>query len=446
MIQDERIQVVNSSPVRNGRYVLYWMQASQRAECNHALEYAILRSNELRKPLIVYFGITDDYPEANERHYKFMLEGLKETRSALRRRGIQTVVRHESPETGALSLSGDACLVVMDAGYLRVQRRWRSHLAENAGCKATQVESDVIVPVATASNKEEYAAATFRPKVAPRLRQFLVPLEEGKPEITSLDMDFDSFDIDDIERALSMLNIDRSVGPVAGLHGGAGEARRRLKDFIGQRLEKYPALRNDPSADVLSNMSPYLHFGQVSALDVALRVSESDSPSKDAYLEELVVRRELGVNFVFYNHNYDSFSALPEWARKTLLDHQNDPREYVYGLEELENAATHDEYWNAAQREMVVTGKMHGYMRMYWGKRFVDWVPSPERAFDYALHLNNKYELDGRDSNGYTGVAWCFGKHDRPWGRRPVFGNVRYMSPTGLRRKFDADAYAKKWH
>jgi deoxyribodipyrimidine photo-lyase len=190
-------------------------------------------------------------------------------------------------------------------------------------------------------------------------------------------------------------------------------------------------------------MSPYLHFGQISPLFIALEVKKTKSPGIEAFLEELIVRRELSMNFVFYNENYDSFEAIPEWAKKTLKTHQKDKKPYVYTLEELEKAATHDPYWNATQKEMVIQGKMHGYMRMYWGKKILEWSKTPEEAFRNTLYLNNKYELDGRDPNGFTGVAWCFGKHDRPWGERPIFGNVRYMNDKGLKRKFDADEYVK---
>jgi deoxyribodipyrimidine photo-lyase len=190
-------------------------------------------------------------------------------------------------------------------------------------------------------------------------------------------------------------------------------------------------------------MSPYLHFGQISPLYIALKVSKTRSLGAEAFFEELIIRRELSMNFVFYNEKYDSFKSIPDWAKKTLRAHQKDRRPYLYSPKELENAGTHDPYWNAAQKEMVITGKMHGYMRMYWGKKILEWSKTPEEAFKVALYLNNKYELDGRDPNGFIGVAWCFGKHDRPWGERAIFGNVRYMNDKGLKRKFDADKYVK---
>jgi len=444
MIHGDRLKPLNRRTVRAGRYVLYWMQASQRTEFNHALEYAILQANELGKPVVVYFGITDKFPEANQRHYYFMLEGLREVASSLEGRGIRLVVRHGSPELGVIELARDACLVVVDCGYLRVQKQWRSHAAERLDCPLVQVESDVIVPVEVASGKEEYSAATFRPRVGKQLSEYLVPVEEGVPKADSLGLDLDSLDISNVDDAISRLDIDRSVKRSDAFRGGTSQARMHLEAFLDRRLDRYDDLRNDPAQDYVSNLSPYLHFGQISPLYIALRVEETGSPGRDAYLEELIVRRELSMNFVHYNRDYDSFRALPEWARRTLGEHSNDSREYAYSLEELEASRTHDPYWNAAQDEMKLRGKMHGYMRMYWGKKIIEWTASPEEAFSAALYLNNKYELDGRDPNGFTGVAWCFGKHDRPWAERHIFGKIRYMNEGGLKRKFDPDQYVRK--
>jgi deoxyribodipyrimidine photo-lyase len=444
MIRRERVKVLNEEEVRNGNYVLYWMQASPRSEYNHALEYAILKANELNKPLVVFFGITDTYPEANERHYYFMLEGINEVQSSLEQKGVRMVIWHKSPEVGAIELSKDASLAVVDRGYLKIQRKWRSYAAKNVACPLVQVESDVIVPVEEASPKEEYSAATFRSKIKKKLDYFLAPLRENNPKVDSLHMDFASFDVEDVKRAIARLNIDRSVKKVNTFRGGTSEAKKHLEDFLRNKLDRYPKLRNNPTQDYLSNMSPYLHFGQISPLYIASKVLATDSLGKDAYLEELIVRRELSMNFVFYNENYDSLDGLPKWAKTTLEEHEKDPREYLYTLEELDNAATHDPYWNAAQEEMKLTGKMHGYMRMYWGKKILEWSETPEDALKNALFLNNKYELDGRDPNGFTGVAWCLGKHDRPWKERSIFGKTRYMNAKGLKRKFDADGYVEK--
>jgi deoxyribodipyrimidine photo-lyase len=420
------------------------MQSSVRTEYNHALDYAILRANELGLPLIVFFGLTGEYPEANLRHYRFLLEGLKEVGLSLEKMGIKMVVWHKSPEQGVVELGKDASIAVVDRGYTSTLRGWRRHAAEHIECSLIQIESDVIVPIEAASFKEEYSAATFRPKMRRIMGEYLRPVDNINPDRPSLDIELMTLDVSDIRGTLKKLNVDRTIERSKKFIGGTSQAKRHLKEFIDNRLDNYPNLRNDPTADQLSNMSPYLHFGQISPLYIALIVRDSASPGKEAYLEELIVRRELSMNFVYHNSHYDSFKGLPEWCRKTLTDHEDDPREYVYDLEELERAETHDPYWNAAQREMVISGKMHGYMRMYWGKKILEWSETPKKAYQHALYLNNKYELDGRDPNGFAGVAWCFGKHDRPWRERSIFGKVRYMNARGLRRKFDADGYVEK--
>jgi len=446
MMQPERMQPLNDRPIQKGRYVLYWMQASQRAVFNHALEYAIRQANGLNRPVLCLFGLTDRFPEANERHYAFMLQGLKEVREELYQQGIQFVVLHESPELAALQLSKEASMVVTDRGYLRIQRTWRRHVAKNAPCLVVQVETDVIVPVEAASEKEAYSAATLRPRIQKHLKRYLVPLKATPMRKDSLGFRFEGVDVADVKAVLRTLSLDRSVSPVGTFRGGRKEAAHWLDLFIKEKLKYYGYQRNDPSTDYGSHMSPYLHFGQISPLEIALKVRQArgkPNATKEAFLEELIVRRELSMNFVYYNRDYDSFDALPAWARDTLKDHQKDQRDYLYALEQWEDAQTHDPYWNAAQREMVVTGKMHNYMRMYWGKKILEWSKTPEEAYSTALYLNNKYELDGRDPNGFSGVAWCFGKHDRAWKERPVFGKVRYMNAAGLRRKFDIQSYVK---
>jgi deoxyribodipyrimidine photo-lyase len=272
----------------------------------------------------------------------------------------------------------------------------------------------------------------------------MVKLRHRKLNVNSLNLKFDSLPLESIDKVVSRLDIDRSVGKVGDYTGGTSEAKRRLKMFLKDKLDTYAEDSRDPNLDCISNMSPYLHFGQISPLYVAMEVSKTSSPGRDAYLEQLIVRRELSHNFVYYNANYDSFKSLPPWAVRTLNYHRRDKNEYLYSLERFEAAQTHDVYWNAAQQEMVLTGKMHNYMRMYWGKKIIEWSRNPQTAFKIALYLNNKYELDGRDPNGFAGVAWCFGKHDRAWTERPVFGKIRYMNSNGLKRKFDADAYVRK--
>ncbi len=444
MIETERIRELKGGEPRAGSYVLYWMQAAQREHYNHALEYAVERANELKKPVVVFFGLTDKYPDANARHYYFMLEGLHETKEALGERGIQMVVRRVSPEQGVVEMAREASMVVVDAAQLRPLRRWRKEAVKRVECPIYEVETNLIVPVTEASHKEEFSAGTFRPRIHRVLEEFMIGVRRKNVRADSLGLRFDGIDIDDVAKVVSGLNVDHSPARAEDFVGGTKEARKHLNRFLGNKLKHYEEQRNDPCADVLSNMSPYLHFGQISPLYVALKVARKGGSSAKAYLEELIVRRELSHNFVFYNGGYDRYDCLPDWALKTLAEHAADSRDFEYSKQQFEKAETHDPYWNAAQKEMMLTGKMHGYMRMYWGKKVLEWSPDPATAFDIALYLNNKYEIDGRDANGFTGVAWCFGKHDRAWGERPVFGKVRYMSAGGLKRKFDADAYVQK--
>ena len=443
-VHPARIQSLNDVAPRPGRYVLYWMQASCRAEWNHALEHAIERANEARLPVLAGFGLTADFPEANARHYTFLLEGLRDAQRGLERRGIPLVVRRGAPDAIAADLARDAALVVTDRGYLRVQREWRARAARSVACSLVQVESDVVVPVESASHKEEYSAATLRPKIGRLLREFLTPLARVRMRAAPLRDVPASLDLGAVPGIVSSLGVDASVPPVAGITGGAAHARRRLAAFVRTRLRRYHADRNDPGLDGQSGLGPYLHFGHISPLQIALAAKARRGPGLAAFLEELIVRRELSMNFTHRNPHYDRFECLPAWCRATLRAHARDRRAERYTEEELELARTRDPYWNAAQREMVVSGHMHGYMRMYWGKKILEWMPSPEQAFATALRLNNRYQLDGRDPNGFAGVAWCFGKHDRPWAERPVFGTVRYMNAAGLRRKFDIDAYLRR--
>ncbi len=442
MIRQERLQLLNRQPVRTGTSVLYWIQASPRIRCNHAYQYAVERANHHSLPLVACFVITPDFPEAGPTHYRFLAEGLREVRTLLADQGVRLVIRFGDPADHIPELAADAALVVTDCGYLRIQREWREKVARELTCRVCQVETNVVVPVHHASGKEEWSAATFRKKIAPLLDQFLVPLGEKKPGRSSLSHN-PGHDTDPASESFLTL---MTAGEERRLpwQGGEKAAHSLLDRFIRERLDRYAAERNDPNAHALSCMSPYLHFGQISPLDIALRIAATGHPDAEVFLEELIVRRELAMNFVFYNPRYDAYEGLPGWAKKTLGDHAGDLREYTYTLEEFTEAATHDPYWNAAQDEMRTTGKMHGYMRMYWGKKILEWSESPEEGYKIALSLNNTYELDGRDPNGFTGVAWCYGKHDRAWAERPVFGKIRYMNANGLRRKFDADRYVER--
>ncbi|WP_263788437.1 deoxyribodipyrimidine photo-lyase [Salinibacter grassmerensis] len=450
-ILPDRIQPLNDQGVQeNARYVLYWMEQSQRAQHNPALERALHHASETGLPLLVVCGVTDDSPEeATLRHHTFMLEGLQETQKRLADRGLKLVVREGAPDDVALEYAGEAAVLVTDRGYLRHQRQWRARVADEAPCRVEQVEGDVVVPVEIVTDKAEYAARTIRPKIHEHLERCLQLPESVPVETPSLNLDVDSGrSLDDIEAVTDQLDLNRSIAPVSDLYpGGASEAEAILDDFLAEHLDGYDENRNQIHSHAVSHMSKYLHYGQISPVWLAQQVRRAEGPESDveSYIEELVVRRELTMNHVHFRPDtYDSYTCLPEWARESLAEHADDEREYVYSLDELEGSTTHDPYWNAAMKEMRETGYMHNYMRMYWGKKILEWSPDPKTAYDRTLQLNNRYFLDGRDPNSFANVAWVFGLHDRGWKERPVYGKVRYMSQGGLDRKADPDAYVEK--
>ena len=455
-IHDARIQTLNDADpgqASPGKYVLYWMQHSQRARHNDALEYAVQRANHHGVPMVVGFGLTEDYPDGNERHFRFMLEGLRETADSIRRRSIGFVLRLGAPVKVAIDLAGDAVEVVTDRGYLRHHRRWRNEVAQHITVRMTQVECDLIVPVETASDDREYAARTIRKQINDAAEAFLADLDttavdhridEGDGDV---DIHRSGENTDDIDGLIKRMNIDRSVGPVDWVTGGTRNAVKRLDAFCQNDLTGYDDHRSDVPANRVSVMSPYLHLGMISPVQVYRTIRDARSRRTediDSYLEELLVRRELAHNFVYYAADtYDDLSALPEWSAKTLMEHRDDPREHIYTAEELENAQTHDAVWNAAMTQMKHRGYLHNHLRMYWGKQFLRWTNTPRYAHKVLLELNNKYFLDGRDANSYANVLWVFGLHDRAWGEREVYGKVRTMTGGGLKDKFDTAAYVR---
>lgn len=449
MVEPERIQPLNDlQPHPSGKYVLYWVQASQREAHNPALEHAIAVANDRGQPLLCCFGLMDDYPEANARHYAFMLQGLADLSKLLEARGIRLVCRHGHPADVALHYAKDASVVVVDRGYMRHQRAWRERVAKEAGRRVVQVETDVVVPVELASPKHEIGARTLRPKIHRLWEKYIVPLAPTKLRHPSLGLAVrGDIDLADPEGSLKKLKVDRSVAPTSYFTGGQTAARKLLANFITSTLPGYGEGRNEPAAGISSKMSMYLQFGNISPVELALAAKGSSAPAddRDTYLEELIIRRELSHNFCHYNAKYDQYECLPEWARKSLAAHAKDPRPHLYTRERLEAGDTFEPYWNAAQIEMLRTGFMHNYMRMYWGKKILEWSASPEEAYATTIYLNNKYFLCGRGPNAFANVAWIFGLHDRPWGpERPIFGLIRYMNSAGLERKFHIDQYVTK--
>ncbi len=447
MIHEARITHLKDVALpQDGEYVFYWMQQAQRTEYNHALDFAAKKAEELNLPLVVGFVLIPNFPEANLRHYSFLLQGIVDVRDKLDQLAIPFVLKSGEMVSSVLSLSQKAAWVVTDVGYLNIQRWWRSQVAETIMRPFSAVETDIIVPVDSASEKQETAARTLRPKLARIKEAFLdapkTPMGKGMPE----NLPGEIIGSIDCENLLAGLSISKSPEPVSAFQGGQRTAKNLLEDFLEERLPDYEKFASDPVVQSNSHMSPYLHFGQISPLQIYEQVQGSNAPEscKSAFLEQLLVRRELSINFVYYNSGYDKYEkAVPDWARQSLDKHKKDPRPYIYSLEEFEEARTHDPYWNAAQTEMLDSGKMHNYMRMYWGKKIMEWTEDPCEAFYLMLFLNNKYALDGRDPNSFAGVAWCLGRHDRPWQERQIFGKTRYMNERGLKRKFKIDKYVE---
>ncbi|MEW6012157.1 MAG: deoxyribodipyrimidine photo-lyase [Elusimicrobiota bacterium] len=447
MIRNERIKILNNlSENLNGKYVFYMMQASQRISYNHALFYAVNEANRLNKPLLVGFSIMPYFPNANTRHYYFMFEGLEELIKDFKNMGVELVIKFGNYEDIFEMLSKDSVLSVIDKGYLRFQRKIMEEAVKRAKVKVVEVESDVVVPVEYASNKKEPYARTIRNKLMDKMDYFLAENLEI-PEIRNKayssikkDSDFGSK-----EEALKRLKVEKLSSVSKFFKGGYPEAFKRLNVFLKEKIYNYDK-RNDPSENLTSDLSPYLHFGQISPIEVIKEtVKNKIQPDiLDSFIDELVVWRELARNFTTYEKEYDKQSCIPDWAKKELDFHLKDKRGYVYSLKQLENCSTHDEYWNAAQKELVSTGKIHNYMRMYWGKKIIEWSKDWREALDILIYLNDKYAIDGRDPNGYLNIAWCFGKFDRPFFEMPIFGKVRYMSFKGLERKFNMSGYIKR--
>jgi deoxyribodipyrimidine photo-lyase len=444
-----RVKALNDGKFNeNGKFVIYWMSQTHRANFNHSLEFAIDLSNAYRKPLLVYFPITDRYKYSNARYYKFMLDGILEAKKSIEERGIKFVIEKvDDIKQRVVEISRDAFALITDKAYLKFYRRLNRYVADKLDIPVYEVESDVCVPVEIVSDRLEPYAFGFRKKIYSIMDAFIVELKPREVKIKSVSLDFGigELTLKDSLEILDILNIDKSVS-LSPFVGGYSQARKYLEEFIERKLHKYKDFRSHPELDYQSNLSPYLHFGQISPIEVVLEVLSKYGKDEnvDSFFNELIVWRELARNFCYYNPNYNHYEGIPDWAKETLEEHKKDRREYIYTLEELESAKTHDEYWNSAQLELLKTGKMHNYMRMYWCKKIIEWTDDPKQAFDIACYLNDKYELDGRDPNGYAGISWCFGTHDRPWKERKIFGKVRYMSASGLEAKFDIKKYVEK--
>ena len=445
MINEKRIRLLKDGRENNGP-VIYWMSRDQRVHDNWALLFSQQLALEKKEELIVVFTLVPEFLGATLRQCDFMLKGLMEVEKELKRFNIPFILLSGEPtvELSKFIKKIKAGNLVTDFDPLKIKRKWKNEIAKKISIPFYEVDAHNIVPCFYVSQKQEFGAYTIRPKIHKNLPEFLDEFPKLKKMKSSSSL---SSNVNDWENVYSSLKVDKSVSPVGWIKPGAKDAHKTLKKFIEEKLNDYAQLRNDPNEDVLSNLSPYLHFGQISAQRVALIINGfGNHPSAESFLEELIVRRELSDNFCYYIPSYDLFKGFPDWAKKTLNDHKKDGREFVYSLKEFEAAKTHEDLWNAAQNELVKTGKLHGYMRMYWAKKILEWSKSPEEALKIAIYLNDKYELDGRDPNGYTGCAWAIGGlHDRAWAERPVYGKIRYMNRNGAKRKFDIEKYIHRF-
>jgi len=456
LTRQERVVVRRGGALRaEARCVVYWMQRAVRVIDNPALDVAIEAANLLGLPVVIYFQVIPNYPNANLRHYHFLQQGLRDVELDAAERGVGFVVRRAAEQGKGPTLEGfveevRAALVVGDENACREPERWRKVLAGRLRVPFWTVDADVVVP-SCVFDRSFVLLHHFRPHLKRALPEFLVGLESPRPlkEWQSAK----KLAVWDLKKDVTegFTKLDRTVKPVDSFTGGTHAALRRLGEFVECELKDYDEKRNHPEVRGTSRLSPYLHFGNIGPVTIALAVKKAAGEGKIAeeaaekHLDELIGWRELAVLFVRHEPNYDNWECAAQWARKSLMEHAGDRRAHGYTLEQLERGETRDELWNAAQTEMVETGWMHGYMRMYWAKKILEWAPNPATAFDWAVMLNDKYELDGRDPNGYAGIAWAIvGRHDRPWFDRPIFGLVRTMMEASTRKKFDAELYIQQ--
>jgi deoxyribodipyrimidine photo-lyase len=434
-------------PLKDGKCVVYWMQRAMRIIDNPALDTAVDAANLLGLPVVVYFQVIPNYPNANLRHYYFLQQGLRDVEAGAAERGVGFVVRRSPARIEQFLEEVQAAMLIGDENPCREPERWRNVLAGRLRIPYWTVDADVVVP-SQVFGRSFVLLHHFRPRLKAELPKFLSLPANSKPKHPwEPRRAIESFALSgDITAGFT--NLDRSIGPVDEFTGGTHAAIKRMRDFIRHDLADYDDKRNHPETRGTSRLSPYLHFGNIGPLTIALAVQEAmrkgsvAAATGERFLEQLIGWRELSVLFVRHEPNYDNWECAAPWARKTLIEHAGDPRPHRYSLKQMERAETADDLWNAAQRQMVDTGWMHNYMRMYWAKKILEWSPDPATAFDWAVTLNDRYQLDGRDPNGYAGIAWAIvGKLDRPWFNRPVFGLVRPMTGTAIAKKFNTKLY-----
>ena len=457
---------LNNNTDSEGDCVVYSMSRDQRIRDNHALLLAQHSAIESKVPLIVVFNLYEKTGVRAQEHYEFMVTGLKELEKNLQTLNIAFIVTIGDPVKNIIRIAEEynAKKLVFDFSPLRGPRNIQKIISKKLKIPCSVVDTHNVIPTWILSDKEEYAAHTIRRKVHKNIQEWLVEPAKIVLHPTSLVVAPPKNNWSIVDENVQSVSAN---GIKLQMPSGEESAHSTLSDFIKNRLYTYADQRNIPTSDGQSNLSPYLHFGHISALRVVLETLdvapevpllfvagklasyEGESTKMDsinALIEELVVRKELADNFCFYNKNYDSLGAAKDWAISSLTKHQNDEREYMYDLKDWESAKTHDAVWNAAQNQLLQTGKLHGYMRMYWAKKILEWSVSPKDAMQTAIYLNDHYSIDGGDPNGYTGIQWSIcGIHDRPWFERSVFGKIRYMNHSGLKRRFNVDEYIDLW-
>jgi deoxyribodipyrimidine photo-lyase len=453
-LDDERVQRWNDRPIATGRaarYVVYWMQANRRAVDNPALELAVAEANRLGLPVVVYEALRPDYPFASDRLHRFVLEHARESAKRLARRGIAhgffLPADREAARGVAAKVMSHAALVVSDTHPSFIFPRQNAAAAAAASCAYVTVDDNCIVPMARTGN-HEVAARTIRSKLMKALDGFLHPTREISPKVRAGEMEWpfapENLASLDLDAAVARCAIDHGVRPVADRVGGSDAARDQLASFLLGAGKKYDEGRSFAPKEWTSGLSPYLHFGAISARAVAMAARDAlVGPARDAFLEQLVVRRGLAFNHAATEPRHAEWEAVPAWARASLLEHAGDPRREGKSEAELEAAQSGDAVWDAAQRELRVRGRMHNVLRMYWGKRLLELLPDPVTAFRFGVRMWDKYSLDGRDPNTYTGVGWCFGLHDQPFPERAIFGRVRPMGQGALKKRFQLGDYVR---
>jgi len=443
MIVDSRRVIVHKSIKSQDGIVVYHMSRDQRVQDNWALLFAQQLADQRETMFFVVFTLMPHYPNANKRHFDFLIKGLQQVEKELIEKNIPFVllVNDQPMKVFAQYIKKHGVTtVVSDFDPLRHKQQWIDSINKIDNIAHYEVDAHNIVPCYFVSQKVEFAAYTFRPKINRLLPEFLTEFPKLHAQETKHTIRILPINWNEIEKLISS---SENISPLTWLQPGEEAAHIMLHQFIETKLPFYNIHRNHPEMDGQSNLSAYLHFGHISAQRIAIEVIEqSPSENRDAFLEELIIRRELADNFCFYNSTYDQVEGFPAWVRKDMELHRQDVRTYLYKLDELETGKTHDSLWNAAQHELVIKGKMHGYMRMYWAKKILEWTLSVEEALQWTIYLNDKYSLDGRDPNGYVGIAWSIGGvHDRAWFLRPIFGKIRYMSYSGCKSKFDTNRY-----